>query len=171
MHRLIPALDELRATRLDTGTDWFEPSTLQITSIDVCNPTGNVIPGMATARLNIRFNDRHTGTDLGSWISKTVTAHAPDSNCSIAISGEAFLTSPGDFTNILTGVIETATGIAPKLDTGGGTSDARFIARHCPVAEFGLIGTTMHRVDESVPISELRALAGIYQKILDRIFA
>lgn len=170
LHRVIPALEALRAAVLDEGTDWFEPSTLQITSVDVGNPAGNVIPASASARLNIRFNDRHAGPDLAVWIRETVARHAPGAACDIGISGEAFLTTPGPFTALLSEAISSATGISPKLDTGGGTSDARFIAACCPVAEFGLTGTTMHRVDEAVPVAELRALADIYGNILDRMF-
>ncbi|ABQ30739.1 MULTISPECIES: succinyl-diaminopimelate desuccinylase [Acidiphilium] len=170
LHRLIPALEALRATTLDEGTAWFEPSSLQITSVDTGNKAGNVIPASASARLNIRFNDRHTGPDLAAWIRDTVARHAPGAACDIGISGEAFLTEPGPVTTLFSEAVAAVTGITPKLDTGGGTSDARFIAAHCPVAEFGLVGTSMHRVDEAVPVSELRALAEIYGRILDRVF-
>lgn len=171
VHRLVAALDVFRRTGLDAGSEWFEPSSLQITSIDVGNNAGNVIPGAAAARLNIRFNDHHKGSALETWIRRTIADHAPDATCDITISGEAFLTSPGPFTSLLSEAIAEATGIDPKLDTGGGTSDARFIAPYCPVAEFGLVGSSMHRVDEAVPVAELRALAGIYRVILDRVFA
>ncbi|MCF3945856.1 succinyl-diaminopimelate desuccinylase [Acidiphilium iwatense] len=170
LHRLIPALDALRATPLDTGTAWFEPSSLQITSVDVGNRVGNVIPDEARAALNIRFNDRHTGAGLGTWITETIHRFAPDSDCAITIGGEAFLAEPGPFTQTLSAAIRRATGIEPKLDTSGGTSDARFIAAYCPVAEFGLIGRTMHRADESVPVAELRDLAHVYGMILDEVF-
>ncbi|HEX7391257.1 MAG TPA: succinyl-diaminopimelate desuccinylase [Acidiphilium sp.] len=170
LHRLIPALDTLRAATLDTGTDWFEPSSLQITSVDVGNRAGNVIPAEARAALNIRFNDLHTGADLGAWITETVRQVAPDSDCSITVSGEAFLTEPGSFTRRLASAIQRSTGTDPRLDTGGGTSDARFIAAHCPVAEFGLVGRTMHRIDESVPVAELRGLSEAYGAILDGVF-
>lgn len=170
LHRLIPALDALRTTTLDAGTDWFEPSSLQITSVDVGNRAGNVIPAEALATLNVRFNDLHTGADLGAWITETIRRFAPDSDCSITIGGEAFLTEPGSFTRRLTDAIRRSTGTEPRLDTGGGTSDARFIAVHCPVAEFGLVGRTMHRIDESVPVIELRDLSEAYGAILDEVF-
>lgn len=170
LHRLLPALEALRTTSLDQGSEWFEPSSLQITSVDTGNTAGNVIPATASAQLNIRFNDRHTGPDLAAWIRETLARHAPGAACDIGISGEAFLTEPGSFTNLLSDAITAVTGVKPKLDTGGGTSDARFISAHCPVAEFGLVGSTMHRVDEAVPVAELRSLAGIYRTILDRVF-
>ncbi|HQT74481.1 MAG TPA: succinyl-diaminopimelate desuccinylase [Acidiphilium sp.] len=171
LHRLIPALEALRTRQLDTGTAWFEPSSLQITSVDTGNAAGNVIPASASARLNIRFNDCHKGTDLAAWIRETVSTYAPGAKCETSISGEAFLTQPGKDIDLLSDAIATVTGITPKLDTGGGTSDARFITSYCPVAEFGLVGTSMHRVDEAVPISELRDLSEIYAQILDRVFA
>lgn len=171
LHRLIPALEALRSRVLDGGSDWFPPSSLQITTVDTGNPAGNLVPGAANARLNIRFGDHHTGNSLGMWIREIVADHAPDSECKITIGGEPFLTAPGAFTDTLANAIEASTGIAPRLDTGGGTSDARFIARYCPVAEFGLIGTTMHKVDEAVPVAELRGLAKAYGAILARFFA
>ncbi len=171
IHRLLPALENLRTRTLDHGSDWFEPSSLQITSIDVGNPTGNLIPPAAHAALNIRFNNHHTGADLSAWITETVRGRAPDAQCDTTVSGEAFLTEPGPFTASLATAIESTTGIIPKLDTGGGTSDARFIANHCQVAEFGLVGRTMHRIDEAVPVTELRNLATIYRAMLDEIIA
>lgn len=171
LHHLIPALEALRTAALDQGSAWFEPSSLQITTVDVGNTAGNVIPATATASLNIRFNDRHAGPDLAVWIRETLARHAPGAACEIGISGEAFLTEPGTFTKLLSDTIAATTGITPKLDTGGGTSDARFIAACCPVAEFGLVGTTMHRLDEAVPVAELRSLAGVYGAIIDRVLA
>ena len=170
LHRLIPALEKLRAHHLDGGTEYFEPSSLQITSVDVGNPTGNIIPGVAHAALNIRFNDRHTGTELESWLRAEISRFAPDANISVAISGEPFRTEPGPLTNALEVAIEKLTGIKPRLDTGGGTSDARFIAKYCPVAEFGLVGALMHRTDEAVPVADLRLLARIYEALLSEIF-
>ena len=166
LHRLIPALEALRGTDLDRGTEFFEPSSLQITSVDVGNPTGNVIPGAARARLNIRFNDRHRAATLESWIREKLLAYAPDAQVAITVNGEAFRTEPGILTDRLTRAIETITGRVPRLDTGGGTSDARFISRYCPVAEFGLVGARMHRIDESVPVQELRDLTQIYARFL-----
>ena len=166
-HRLVRALAALTAAPLDAGSDWFEPSSLQITSIDIANKATNVIPASASAALNIRFNDRHSGASLGAWLRAVLGQHAERFDLDIAISGESFLTQPGPLVDTLRGAIARVTGVEPKLDTGGGTSDARFIARFCPVAEFGLIGATMHQVDECVPVAELRDLARIYAGVLD----
>jgi succinyl-diaminopimelate desuccinylase len=167
VHRLVRALAALTAAPLDAGTDWFEPSTLQITSIDVGNPASNVIPAAARAVLNIRFNDRHTTESLIAWLRATLAQHAERFDLDTSVSGESFLTTPGALVEKLRAAIAAETGVTPRLDTGGGTSDARFIARYCPVAEFGLVGATMHQVDERVPVEELRALARIYRAILD----
>jgi succinyl-diaminopimelate desuccinylase len=167
VHRLLGALAALTAAPLDDGTDWFQPSSLQITSIDVGNPATNVIPAAATAALNIRFNDRHTGADLRAWLEQVVGRHADRFDLQVAISGESFLTEPGRQVDTLRAAIAGVTGIEPTLDTGGGTSDARFIARYCPVAEFGGVGATMHQIDECVPVEELRDLCRIYAAVLD----
>jgi succinyl-diaminopimelate desuccinylase len=169
VHRLLTALSALTAAPLDAGTGWFEPSGLQITSVDVGNPATNVIPAEAIARLNIRFNDRHTGASLTTWLQETIAPHAPRFDLDVAVSGEAFLTEPGPFTQLLSEAIKQVTGITPRLDTGGGTSDARFIARYCPVAEFGLVGATMHKADESVSLADLRSLTQIYAGILHSV--
>ncbi len=166
VHRLVRALAALTAAPLDAGSKWFEPSSLQVTSIDVGNPATNVIPASATARLNIRFNDRHTGAALDAWLRAAVAPHAPRFDLDVAISGESFLTAPGPLVHRLRDAVAAATGRQPRLDTGGGTSDARFIARHCPVAEFGLVSATMHQADERVPVAELRHLADVYRAIL-----
>jgi succinyl-diaminopimelate desuccinylase len=166
VHRLIRIADALTAAPMDAGNEWFQPSSLQFTSIDVGNPVTNVIPARASAMLNIRFNSDHTGAALSAWLRAVIAQHAERFDLDIAISGEAFLTEPGPQVNTLRQAIVDATGVEPKLDTGGGTSDARFIARYCPVAEFGLVGATMHQVDEGVPVSELRDLARIYRDLL-----
>ena len=166
-HRLVRALAALTAAPLDAGSDWFEPSSLQITSIDIANKASNVIPASASAALNIRFNDRHSGASLGAWLRAALAQHAERFDLDVAISGESFLTQPGPLVDTLRGAIARVTGVEPKLDTGGGTSDARFIARFCPVAEFGLIGATMHQLDERVPVAELRELARVYAGVLD----
>jgi succinyl-diaminopimelate desuccinylase len=166
-HRLVRALAALTAAPLDAGSDWFQPSSLQITSIDIGNKATNVIPASASAALNIRFNDHHSGAALSAWLRAVLAQHAERFDLDIAISGESFLTQPGPLVDTLRGAIARVTGLEPKLDTGGGTSDARFIARFCPVAEFGLIGATMHQVDECVPVEELRALSRIYAGVLD----
>jgi len=166
IHRLIPALAEMAVHRLDAGTEWFEPSTLQITTIDVGNPASNVIPAGVTAKLNIRFNNLHTEASLSDWIIEILAPHASMAELKIHCSGEAFLTQPGPEMEKLSAAIAGVTGITPAQTTGGGTSDARFIARYCPVAEFGLIGATMHQTDECVPVDELRNLTAIYQAVI-----
>ena len=166
VHRLVRAMAAMLDETLDDGTEWFEPSSLQVTSIDVGNPASNVIPAVAAARLNIRFNDRHTGAALGDWLRTVLARHAEQFDLDVTVSGEAFLTEPGEPVRALTRAIREESGIEPRLETGGGTSDARFIARYCPVAEFGLVGATMHQVDERVPAAELRALARIYRRVL-----
>ena len=171
VHRLVRALAALTAAPLDAGSDWFEPSSLQVTSVDVDNPATNVIPAAARARLNIRFNDLHTGAALTAWLRAAVGQHAERFDLEVSISGESFLTKPGPLVETLRQAIATATGLEPKLDTGGGTSDARFIARYCPVAEFGLVGASMHQVDERVPVAELRALSGTYRAVLAAFLA
>ena len=165
-HRLVRVLAALTAAPLDAGSDFVEPSSLQLTSIDVGNPATNVIPASAQARLNIRFNDHHSGASLTAWLRATIAQHTDRFDLDVSISGESFLTAPGPQVDALSGAIAAATGVTPKLDTGGGTSDARFIARFCPVAEFGLVGSSMHQVDEHVPVAELRALAVAYRAVL-----
>jgi succinyl-diaminopimelate desuccinylase len=169
VHRMVALLSALIAEPLDAGTRWFEPSSLQLTSIDVGNPATNVIPAEARASLNIRFNDRHTGASLTTWLRETAAAHAPRAAVDVSVSGEAFLTEPGPLVEAACAAIERATGVRPALDTGGGTSDARFITRLCPVMEFGGVGSTMHQVDERVPVAELRALARTYRAMIDAL--
>jgi succinyl-diaminopimelate desuccinylase len=166
VHRLVRAAAALTAVPLDAGSEWFEPSTLQFTSIDVGNPATNVVPAQARAALNIRFNDRHSGASLQAWLRAVLAQHAERSEVAVSVSGESFLTRPGPALERLSAAIAAATGQAPKLDTGGGTSDARFISRYCPAAELGLIGATMHQVDERVPVEELSALARLYAGVL-----
>jgi succinyl-diaminopimelate desuccinylase len=166
LHRMVRAAAALTAVPLDAGSAWFEPSTLQFTSIDVGNPATNVIPATARAALNIRFNDRHSGASLEAWLRAVLAAHAERFELEVSVSGESFLTAPGPALARLTAAVAAATGAAPRLDTGGGTSDARFIARYCPVAELGLIGATMHQADEQVPVEQVRALARLYGGVL-----
>jgi succinyl-diaminopimelate desuccinylase len=166
VHRLTHALAEIASTTLDEGTDWFEPTSLQITSVDVGNAATNLVPAIATARLNIRFNDRHTGASLEAWLRTELARHADRFTLTASVSGEAFLTAPGAETERLAAAIESVTGIRPRMDTGGGTSDARFISRYCPVAEFGLVGATMHMADEQVPVADLRLLTAVYSAVL-----
>lgn len=170
IHRLVRIMAELLQP-LDHGTEWFEPTSLQVTSIDVGNTATNVVPAAAHARLNIRFNDRHTGASLEAWLRETIARHADCATLAVSVSGEAFLTAPGAATDRLRAAIGSVTGLEPRLDTGGGTSDARFIARFCPVAEFGLVGATMHMADECVSVTELQALTRIYAAIIQAFTA
>ena len=169
--RLVVLLDALLALRLDEGTDHFQPSRLELTSIDVGNEAPNVIPGAAVARFNVRFNDRHTGAGLAQAIRACLDATGEPYALATEVSGEAFLTPPGRLSTIIAEAVAAVTGRTPALSTTGGTSDARFIKDHCPVAEFGLIGRTMHRTDECVPVDALERLADIYLGILKRYFA
>lgn len=175
LHALIGLLDGLAAQPLDQGTAHFDPSGLQVTTIDCGNPATNVIPARASATLNIRFNDLHTGESLSAMLRERVAAAQADSgvrfDLDIDISGESFLTQPGPFVDLVAGVVAEKTGRTPVLSTSGGTSDARFIKDHCPVVEFGLVGAFMHQVDERVPVAQIHQLKGIYQTILARYFA
>ena len=171
---LLALLARLQQRELDTGLPHFQPSNLEVTTVDVGNPTQNVIPGTARARFNIRFNTAHTGADLTRWIEDEAAAIALHANVrietDIRVSGEAFLTPAGAFTSLLQDCVEAETGRRPALTTGGGTSDARFIQAYGPVAEFGLVGSTMHQIDERVPVADIEALTGIYTRILGRYF-
>lgn len=166
VHKILPLLAELAAEKLDEGSEYFPASSLQITTVDVGNPVTNIIPGLATAGLNIRFNDKHTGASLTAWLREVAQKHAPEAELEVKVSGEAFLTQPGPEIEILTGAIKSVTGITPEQNTAGGTSDARFISRYCPVAEFGLVGATMHKVNEAVPVEDLAQLTGIYKTLI-----
>lgn len=168
VHRLVRALHALTAEPLDAGTEWFEPSTLQVTSVDVGNPATNVIPAAARARLNIRFNDLHTAASLTAMLRAALEREAPRHELSVDCSGEAFLTKPGPFVDALVRAVRRTTGGEPTLDTGGGTSDARFVARRgIAVAELGAVGSSMHQADERTPVAELRALAGLYRAVIE----
>ncbi len=164
----------LSAHRLDEGSAHFDPSSLCFTTMDVGNPATNVIPGEARARLNIRFNDLHTPESLISWIegevAKVVTETGAESSVCPQVCGVCFLTPPGAFSGLVAEAARSVTGIAPDLSTTGGTSDARFIKDACPVLELGLAGTTMHKVDECVPVAEIAALTDIYAAILKAYF-
>ncbi|MBY0283343.1 MAG: succinyl-diaminopimelate desuccinylase [Sphingomonas sp.] len=164
--KLIAMLAEIEAITLDTGTDWFQPSNIEVTDLTVGNPATNVIPAKASARLSIRFNDQHRGADLAARIEAIVQRHAPDAIVTAKISGEAFLTPPGAFSALIAAVIERHTGRAPELSTTGGTSDARFLSKLCPVVEFGLVNATMHKLDEAVALADLDLLSAIYTDIL-----
>jgi succinyl-diaminopimelate desuccinylase len=172
---LVTLIAALQAEPLDEGSAHFPPSHLEFTSVDVGNKTVNLIPGEARARLNIRFNDRHTLDSLKALIAQRATK-AAGGKIKFAFEWEpsnagVFVTKPGPFTELVAKAVEEVTGRKPHLSTSGGTSDARFITAFCPVVEFGLVGQTMHQVDERVPIADLRALTTIYRKIIDRYFA
>ncbi|MGD9507140.1 MAG: succinyl-diaminopimelate desuccinylase [Geminicoccaceae bacterium] len=170
-HRLVSVLERLIATPLDEGTEWFQPSNLQVTSVDIGNPAANVIPGEATARFNIRFNDRHTKDSLEAWLRGLIAPLAPDHDLTVIGNAEAFVTKPGALSEALAESVEAETGLRPQLSTTGGTSDARFFPSHCPVVEFGLVGTTMHQSDEHVAVADIEGLTRIYLRFLRRLLA
>ena len=168
--RLLAVLTALGDTPLDDGSEHFQPSSLAITTVDVGNPATNVIPARAEARFNIRFNDRHTGDSLRAWIEERCEAMGAAYELTISIAGEAFVCPPGPLTDVICRAVKKVLGREPELGTTGGTSDARFIKDHCPVAEFGLTGATMHMVDENVAVDEVLALVDVYGAVLDGFF-
>jgi succinyl-diaminopimelate desuccinylase len=172
---LLRLLVRLQEHRLDDGYPEFQPSNLEITRIDVPNTATNVIPAVARAQFNIRFNPNHTGVGLARWIEAEASEVARGFEGSIAvtpqISGEAFLTEPGPFTEVVAAAVRDVAGRDPELSTTGGTSDARFIRALCPVVELGLVGTTMHQVDERAPVAEILQLQATYEKLIERYFA
>jgi len=161
--RLVAMLAELEAMPLDEGTEWFQSSNLEVTDLEVGNPTTNVIPAKARARLSIRFNALHTGAELVERVTAIAAKHGGTARA--MISGEAFLTPPGDFSAMVAAAVKEETGLDPELSTTGGTSDARFLKDIAPVIEFGLVNATMHKTDEAVAIPDLEALARIYARI------
>jgi len=169
--KLIAILAEIDRIVLDTGNAWFQPSNIEPTDITVGNPATNIIPGHASARLSIRFNDGHRGADLVERMRAIVLSHAPEATLTARISGEAFLTQPGAFSTLIGDAIEARLGVRPDLSTTGGTSDARFLSALCPVVEFGLCNATMHKLDEAVAVDDLIALTGVYADIIARIGA
>ncbi|MGD9917058.1 MAG: succinyl-diaminopimelate desuccinylase [Paenirhodobacter sp.] len=175
LHAMVDLLGRMTAQPLDAGTDHFEPSTLQITTIDCGNPANNVIPAAATATVNIRFNDAHSSASITTWaeglIAEVATATGVGFDLRTEVSGESFLTPPGDFVALVAKAVEDETGVKPELSTSGGTSDARFVKDHCPVLEFGLVGRTMHQVDERIETDQITALKAIYARILREYFA
>ena len=178
IHRLSALIEALVREPIDEGSTHFQPTSLQFTTIDVGNKATNIAPGTVKARFNTRFNDL--------WTSKTLLAHLKErlerasaalggngtiEFASVEVSGESFYTAPGPLVELVAGAIRDVTGIEPELSTTGGTSDARFISRYCPVLEFGLVGETMHKVDEKSAIEDLKALSCVYETVLDRYFA
>ncbi len=175
MSALVALLARLEAQPLDAGTEHFDASTLAITTIDCGNPANNVIPARGTATVNIRFNDAHSGASLTDWLRGHAQAVEAVTGVKIAmrvqISGESFLTPPGDWSAMIARAVEAETGRLPEASTSGGTSDARFVKNHCPVVEFGLVGKTMHQVDERVEVVQIHQLKAIYRRILTDYFA
>jgi succinyl-diaminopimelate desuccinylase len=170
---LTAILAALMAEPLDTGNANFQPSNLEFTSVDVGNPTVNLIPGEAQARFNVRYNDCHTQASLKRVIEQRTAAAAGTVRHTIEwepSNADVFVTAPGPFTDLVANAITTVTGREPELSTSGGTSDARFIKDYCEVVEFGLVGQTMHQVDEHVPVADLTQLTAIYREILARYF-
>ncbi len=175
MSALVRLLAALEAQPLDAGTAHFDASTLAITTIDCGNPATNVIPAKGTATVNIRFNDSHSGASLTAWLQDKADAVAAETgvrfDLRVSISGESFLTPPGAFTDLVAKAVQAETGVVPEASTSGGTSDARFVKDHCPVVEFGLVGQTMHQVDERVEVAQIVRLKAIYTRILQDYFA
>lgn len=172
-HRIVALLQAITAKPLDDGSEFFQPSTLQISTIDIGNPTTNVIPGEAKATFNIRFNDLHSSDSLTEWLHKTFDAAIGEGGryeLDIVVSGESFLTPPGQLSDLVSNACETVLGQRPELSTTGGTSDARFIKDYCPVAEFGLISQTMHKVDERTAVDDINKLTDIYESVLRGYF-
>ncbi len=166
---LVRILAEVDAVVLDNGTDWFQPSNIEITDMHVGNHATNVIPSKAEARISIRFNDLHSGDALVGRISEIAGRHG--GNVRAMISGEAFLTPPGALSGAIADVVESVVGVRPEASTTGGTSDARFLSKLCPVVEFGLCNATMHKLDEAVAIADLDSLAEIYRKVVLKLLA
>lgn len=161
--KLVAMLAELDALVLDEGTEWFQPSNLEITELQVGNPAHNVIPPKAVARISIRFNDLHTGAELAQRVSEIAQKHG--GTAEPIISGEPFLTAPGAFSRLLADAIKAETGVDPELSTSGGTSDARFLKDLAPVIDFGPVNATMHKRDEAIAVDDLHALVRIYRRV------
>jgi succinyl-diaminopimelate desuccinylase len=166
--RIVAALE---AVHLDDGTDAFPPSNLEFTGIDTPTHASNVIPGSATAQLNIRFNDLQRGADLVRMVEEIAEREAPGAKVTARISGEAFLTPPGPLYDVVVAAIEQETGAAPELSTSGGTSDGRFLIQLCPVVDFGLPNATMHKLDEAAAVDDIHALSRIYERIIRQVSA
>lgn len=172
---MVRLLDRLASRELDKGTAHFDASTLAITTIDTGNPANNVIPAETRATVNIRFNDLHSGASLGTWLNdeadEVAKSHGVGISLRLQVSGESFLTPPGPLSALVAAAVTAETGVTPVLSTTGGTSDARFVKDHCPVVEFGLVGRTMHQVDEYADIAHIHQLKAIYGRVLRDYFA
>ena len=174
IHLIVKMIETITSKELDQGTDHFQASTIQVSTIDVDNLATNVIPAKARSTFNVRFNDLHKASDIERWLREKFDAvtNQTDSSYDLItkVSGEAFLSPPGQLSTVLSGAIKEVTGRTPVLSTSGGTSDARFIKDYCPVAEFGMVGATMHKVDESVKLVDLETLTAIYTTTLKNYF-
>ncbi len=168
--KLVRILAAIDTVTLDEGTQWFQPSNIEFTDIEVGNGATNVIPGSARARLSIRFNDQHRGAELIQMIERIAHDVEPGAKVVGKISGEAFLTPPGELSSLIAEAIHAETDLLPELSTTGGTSDARFLHALCPVVEFGLTNATMHKLDEAVAVEDLHRLTAIYRGVLMRAF-
>jgi len=168
MARVVEALEALH---LDDGTDAFPPSNLEFTGISTPTHASNVIPASATAQLNIRFNNLQHGADLIRLVEQIAEREAPGAKVRARISGEAFLTPPGELYDVVVSAIREETGQEPELSTSGGTSDGRFLIKLCPVVDFGLPNATMHKVGEHAAVEDIHALARIYRRVLEKVFA
>ena len=167
--RLVALLAELDAVVLDEGSEWFQPSNLEVTDLEVGNRATNVIPAEARARLSIRYNDHHTGQALVDRVTEIAAKHRTEVRATL--HGEAFITLPGAQSALVAAAVEAETGLAPELSTTGGTSDARFLRALCPVIEFGLTNATMHKTDEAVAVEDLHVLTRIYRRIAETALA
>lgn len=172
---MVRLLDRLASHTLDEGSAHFDPSTLAVVTVDTGNPATNVIPAQTRATLNIRFNDLHSGQSLTQWLREEADAveqtFGVRVEMEVKVSGESFITPPGPLSDLVAAAVTAETGITPVLSTSGGTSDARFVQHHCPVVEFGLVGQSMHQVDEHVKVDHIRQLSSIYERILRDYFA
>jgi len=175
LNAMMRLMDKLASNELDQGTDHFDASTLAVVTVDTGNPATNVIPASCSAGLNIRFNDLHSGASLTEWLEQENAlirdAFGVEIEMSVKISGESFITPPGPLSDMIGKAVEAETGVKPALSTTGGTSDARFVKHHCPVVEFGLVGQSMHKVDEHVAVEHIHQLKAIYGRILQDYFA
>lgn len=171
--RMLKMLTAITEHKLDEGTAHFQPTTLEISTIDVGNSASNVIPPQISATFNIRFSDAHSSASLIEWLKATFDKIAGNTKYEFRthITGESFLTPPGPFNDLVAGAVKDVTGTDPDRSTTGGTSDARFITKHCPVVEFGLVGQTMHKADERTAVADMDQLAEIYLACLERYFA
>ncbi len=167
-------MDRLASHELDQGSDHFDPSTLAMVTVDTGNKATNVIPAQCRGAVNIRFNDHHSGASLSDWLrseaDKIAKEFGVQLDVEITISGESFITPPGALSDLVAGAVEAETGVKPELSTTGGTSDARFVKAHCPVVEFGLVGQSMHQVDEHVRVEHIEQLKSIYTRVLRNYF-